>query len=150
MSKIGIDHIVFLMQIFRYKKVEDRNPIDEIMNVLLLPLHQRFMQLFAHNDSDQSALIQKQILKIFHAYTQVSFISEFLLRSSSIVIFQLHLNFHVLPTQTMTTWLDTCCAMIERRLPERLDALEEEDRAEHPWWKCKKWAFHILIRTFER
>ncbi|CAF4968880.1 unnamed protein product, partial [Rotaria magnacalcarata] len=25
-----------------------------------------------------------------------------------------------------------------------------DDRAEHPWWKCKKWALHILLRTFER
>lgn len=41
--------------------------------VVILPLlHQRFMQLFAHDDSDQSALIQKQILKIFHAFTQVN------------------------------------------------------------------------------
>jgi hypothetical protein len=50
----------------------------------------------------------------------------------------------------MATWLDTCCAVLERRLPERLDVLDEEARAEHPWWKCKKWALHILIRTFER
>ncbi len=50
----------------------------------------------------------------------------------------------------MATWLDTCCAVLERRLPERLNALDEDDRAEHPWWKCKKWALHILIRTFER
>ncbi len=41
------------------------------MIVILPLLLQRFMQLFAHNDSDQSALIQKLILKIFHAYTQV-------------------------------------------------------------------------------
>ncbi|CAF0864105.1 unnamed protein product [Rotaria sp. Silwood1] len=121
-----------LVQHYEYKKVEDRGPMDDVMFVILPLLHQRFMQLFAHNDSDQSALIQKQILKIFHAYTQ------------------LHLSFRVLPTQTMATWLDTCCAVIERRLPERLDALDEDDRAEHPWWKCKKWALHILIRTFER
>jgi hypothetical protein len=41
------------------------------MIVILPLLHQRFMQLFAHDDSDQSALIQKQILKVFHAYSQV-------------------------------------------------------------------------------
>jgi hypothetical protein len=56
---------------FRYKKTEDRGPMDDVMIVILPLLLQRFMQLFAHNDSDQSALIQKQILKIFHAYTQV-------------------------------------------------------------------------------
>ncbi|UJR37907.1 hypothetical protein I4U23_030595 [Adineta vaga] len=121
-----------LVQYYEYKKVEDRGPMDDVMIVILPLLHQRFMQLFAHNDSDQSALIQKQILKIFHAYTQ------------------LHLSFRVLPTQTMASWLDTCCMMLERRLPERLDTLDEDDRADHPWWKCKKWALHILIRTFER
>ncbi|CAF1060914.1 unnamed protein product [Adineta ricciae] len=121
-----------LVQYYEYKKVEDRSPMDDVMVVLMPLLHQRFMQLFTHNDSDQSALIQKQILKIFHAYTQ------------------LHLSFRVLPTQTMASWLDTCCMVLERRLPERLDALDEDDRADHPWWKCKKWALHILIRTFER
>ena len=50
----------------------------------------------------------------------------------------------------MATWLDACCAMLERRLPERLNTLDDEDRAEHPWWKCKKWSLHILNRTFER
>ena len=45
--------------------------MDDVMVVILPLLHQRFMQLFAHDDSDQSALVQKQILKIFHAYTQV-------------------------------------------------------------------------------
>jgi len=51
--------------------MEDRSPMDDVMTVILPLLLQRFMQLFTHNDSDQSALIQKQILKIFHAYTQV-------------------------------------------------------------------------------
>ena len=61
----------YVEMISRYKKVEDRGPMDDVMVVLMPLLHQRFMQLFTHNDSDQSALIQKQILKIFHAYTQV-------------------------------------------------------------------------------
>lgn len=60
-----------LVQHFEYKKAEDRVAIDDVMNVLLPLLHQRFMQLFTRHDSDQSALIEKQILKIFHAYTQV-------------------------------------------------------------------------------
>ena len=28
--------------------------------------------------------------------------------------------------------------------------IDEEDRPELPWWKCKKWALHILARSFER
>jgi hypothetical protein len=58
--------------------VEDRSPMDDIMLVILPLLHQRFIQLFAHDDSDQSALIQKQILKIFHAYIQVDIVLEIL------------------------------------------------------------------------
>jgi len=50
----------------------------------------------------------------------------------------------------MTNWLETCCAVLERRVPDRLNALDEEDRPESPWWKLKKWALHILIRIFER
>jgi hypothetical protein len=68
----------FIMkEVFRYKRVEDRGPMDDVMIVILPLLHQRFMQLFAHDDSDQSALIQKQILKIFHAYTHYSFKDSF-------------------------------------------------------------------------
>ena len=61
----------YVEMISRYKKVEDRGPMDDVMVVLMTGRQQRVMQLFTHNDSDQSALIQKQILKIFHAYTQV-------------------------------------------------------------------------------
>lgn len=50
----------------------------------------------------------------------------------------------------MSNWLNTCCVVLERRPPERLDALDEDDRAENPFWKSKKWALHILNRTFER
>lgn len=28
--------------------------------------------------------------------------------------------------------------------------LDDEERVELPWWKCKKWALHILHRMFER
>jgi len=77
--------------IFRYKKVEDRGPMDDVMIVILPLLHQRFMQLFAHNDSDQSAFIQKQILKIFHAYTQVGR-KIFYLQIIQFNIIEIHFN----------------------------------------------------------
>ncbi|CAF0759891.1 unnamed protein product [Didymodactylos carnosus] len=121
-----------LVQNYEYKKLEDRGPLDDVMIVLLPLMHQRLMQLFTHDESNESALTQKQILKIFHAYIQ------------------LHLCFRVLPKETMAHWLDTCCLILERQLPARLNEIPEEDRAEEPWWKLKKWALHILIRTFER
>ncbi|MEQ2214928.1 hypothetical protein XENOCAPTIV_024038 [Xenoophorus captivus] len=29
-------------------------------------------------------------------------------------------------------------------------SVDEDERIELPWWKCKKWALHILARLFER
>ena len=35
--------------------------------------------------------------------------------------------------------------------PETNDPnLDDDERSELPWWKCKKWALHILQRMFER
>ncbi len=63
--------------------------MDDVMIVILPLLLQRFMQLFTHNDSDHSALIQKQILKIFHAYTQVCEDLNKFLKEIFFVLFQL-------------------------------------------------------------
>jgi hypothetical protein len=41
-------------------------------------------------------------------------------------------------------------AVADRPVPEQTNAVDEEDRVDLPWWKCKKWALHILHRMFER
>ena len=38
----------------------------------------------------------------------------------------------------------------DRPVPEQTNTVDEEERVLLPWWKCKKWALHILIRMFER
>lgn len=38
----------------------------------------------------------------------------------------------------------------DRPVPEATNQVDEEDRVDLPWWKCKKWALHILYRMFER
>lgn len=54
----------------RYKKAEDRGPLNEAMNLLLPMIYQLILRLLP-DSSEQSVLLQKQILKIFFALTQV-------------------------------------------------------------------------------
>lgn len=55
--------------ITRYKNSEERGPLNEAMNMLLPMIYQRCAQL-VHDPSEVSALLQKQILKIFFALIQ--------------------------------------------------------------------------------
>uniref|UniRef100_A0A8C5C6K6 Importin 7 n=1 Tax=Gadus morhua TaxID=8049 RepID=A0A8C5C6K6_GADMO len=42
------------------------------------------------------------------------------------------------------------CFSVDRDVPPETMQADEEERPELPWWKCKKWALHILARLFER
>lgn len=56
--------------ITRYKKAEERGPLNEAMNLLFPMIYQLILRLLPES-SEQSVLLQKQILKIFFALTQV-------------------------------------------------------------------------------
>lgn len=46
--------------------------------------------------------------------------------------------------------MEICRAIIDSPVPVDVSQLVEEERLELPWWKAKKWALHICVRTFER
>ena len=56
----------------RYKKPESRKPVNETMKHLTPGLLQMFSKLM-QDDSNPSFLMQKQLVKIFYAFMQVSF-----------------------------------------------------------------------------
>ncbi|GFY57812.1 importin-7 [Trichonephila inaurata madagascariensis] len=58
-----------LVKNFEYKNSEERSPLNEAMNMLLPMIYQRCVQLLP-DPSEVSALLQKQILKIFFALIQ--------------------------------------------------------------------------------
>ena len=60
-----------LVKNYEYKKADERTPLTEAMNLLLPMLYQLMVNLMT-DASEQSVLLQKQILKIYHALTQVS------------------------------------------------------------------------------
>lgn len=39
---------------------------------------------------------------------------------------------------------------MEQPVPDHTLEVDEEERMELAWWKCKKWAVHTLYRLFER
>ncbi|XP_020286261.1 importin-7 [Pseudomyrmex gracilis] len=122
-----------LVKNFEYKKVEERGPLHEAMNLLLPMMYQLMLRLLP-DPSEQSVLLQKQILKIFFALTQ-----------------------YVLPLDLITRemfsqWMNVARQIVDRPVPIEAHnpELDDEERAQLCWWKCKKWALHILQRVFER
>uniref|UniRef100_A0A0C9RDD3 Ipo7_0 protein n=1 Tax=Fopius arisanus TaxID=64838 RepID=A0A0C9RDD3_9HYME len=123
-----------LVKNFEHKKAEERGPLNEAMNLLFPMIYQLILRLLP-DPSEQSVLLQKQILKIFFALTQYS------------------LPLDLISKEVFSQWMDVVRQVADRPVPRSLTNgpdLDEDERAELPWWKCKKWALHILYRMFER
>lgn len=119
------------VKVFEYRRCEDRQPMDDQMKHMLPILYQRLLQL-GNDPSEPCNLLQKQILKIFYAYTQN------------------YLPLSVLSKDIFTQWMEAIRVIVEKPIPPEADQVDEEDRAGLACWKLKKWAVHILARVFER
>ncbi|XP_050295459.1 importin-7 [Anthonomus grandis grandis] len=120
-----------LVKNFEYKKAEERAPLHEAMNLLLPQLYQLEIRLLP-DSSEQSVLLQKEGLKIYFALTQYI------------------LPLDLISKETFAQWMEVCRQVIERAVPPAALQPDEDERPDLPWWKCKKWALHILYRMFER
>ncbi|KAG8125788.1 hypothetical protein E2320_021011 [Naja naja] len=120
-----------LVKNYEYKKPEERTPLIAAMQHFLPVLKDRFIQLLS-DPSDQSVLIQKQIFKIFYALVQYT------------------LPLELINQQNLAEWIEILKTVVDRDVPAETLQVDEDDRPELPWWKCKKWALHILARLFER
>ncbi|XP_052031302.1 importin-8 isoform X2 [Apodemus sylvaticus] len=120
-----------LVKTYEYKKAEEREPLLAAMQIFLPRIQQQILQLLP-DASHYSVLLQKQILKIFYALIQYA------------------LPLQLVNHQTMTTWMEIFRTIIDRTVPPETLQIDEDDRPELVWWKCKKWALHIVARLFER
>ncbi|XP_076023585.1 importin-8 isoform X2 [Genypterus blacodes] len=120
-----------LAKTYEYRKADEREPLLAAMQIFLPRIQQLITQLLA-DATIFSVLIQKQILKIFHALVQYS------------------LPLQLINNTVMTQWMEIFRAIVDRDVPAETLEIDEDDRPELAWWKCKKWALHILIRMFER
>ncbi|XP_076861365.1 importin-8 isoform X3 [Brachyhypopomus gauderio] len=120
-----------LVKTYEFRKAEERAPLLAAMQLFLPRLQQLLAQLLL-DATVFSVLIQKQILKIFHALVQYS------------------LPLQLLNNTVMTQWMEILRAVVDRDVPAETLEMDEDDRPELVWWKCKKWAMHIITRLFER
>ncbi|KAM8973357.1 importin-8 [Pelodytes ibericus] len=120
-----------LVKTYEYKKADERAPLIAAMHIFLPRLQQQLVHLLP-DPSHYSVLIQKQILKIYYALIQYA------------------LPLQLVNNQMMTQWMGIFSSITDRDVPPETLQLDEDDRPELVWWKCKKWALHILTRLFER
>lgn len=120
-----------LVKNFEYKKAEDRGPLHEAMNLLLPQLYQLVVRLLP-DQSDHAVLLQKEALKVYFALTQYT------------------LPLDLITKEIFTSWMEVCQQVAGRAVPPAAIMPDEDERADLPWWKCKKWALHTLYRMFER
>nr|CAI5832904.1 unnamed protein product [Callosobruchus analis] len=120
-----------LVKNFEYKKAEERAPLHEAMNLLLPLLYALEERLLADN-SEKAALLQKDGLKVYFALTQYV------------------LPLDLISKEAFARWMEVCRQVVERPVPASALQPDEDERPDLPWWKCKKWALHILYRMFER
>lgn len=128
--------LLSLVKVFEYKKGNDRQALDEAMN-LLLPMVQTLMVNHLMNDTSQPVLaIQRIVLKIFFAMTHH------------------HLPLTLLTQDKFGQWMEIVRLVLDRTNPEfEVKPTDEDDKVElemNEWWKTKKWAMRILYRMFER
>uniref|UniRef100_A0A8C2PS08 Importin 8 n=1 Tax=Cyprinus carpio TaxID=7962 RepID=A0A8C2PS08_CYPCA len=120
-----------LVKNYEFKKAEERDPLLAAMQIFLPRIQQLITQLLS-DATFISVLIQKQILKIFHALVQYS------------------LPLQLISNTVMTYWMEILRTVVDRDVPAETLEADEDDRPELIWWKCKKWALHIITRMFER
>ncbi|XP_075439514.1 importin-8-like isoform X2 [Ascaphus truei] len=120
-----------LVKTYEYKKADERAPLIAAMHIFLPRLQQQIVQLLP-DASHYSVLMQKQILKIFYALIQYA------------------LPLQLVNNQMMTQWMGVFSNITDRDVPPETLQVDEDDCPELVWWKCKKWALHIITRLFER
>lgn len=121
-----------LVKNYEYKNESERGQLNDAM-LLLLPQVYTLCTRLLPDLSEHSTLLQKQILKIFFAFTQYTLPVP-----------------KVISREVFAQWMEIFRQVAERPVPEHTLTLDEDERADTPWWKCKKWALHILSRIFER
>eukprot|EP00731_Ephydatia_muelleri_P006488 Em0003g736a len=116
---------------YKFKKQEERLEYTAAMKTILPLLYQRMIGVLA-NHSLVSVTFQHHILKIFYATMQYT------------------LPLDLINDTTLPSWMIVLQTIVERPLPPEAAEVEEDDRPQLEWWKCKKWAMHILGRFYDR
>uniref|UniRef100_A0A915KPT7 Importin N-terminal domain-containing protein n=1 Tax=Romanomermis culicivorax TaxID=13658 RepID=A0A915KPT7_ROMCU len=120
-----------LVKAYEFKKPEEREVLVEAMKHIM-PLLYTHMNSLMQDQSQEACYLQKIILKIFYALVQFS------------------LNLNLLSIEQFAQWMHIIHTVVERPVPAETLNVDEEDRPNLIFWKCKKWASRTMSRIFER
>ncbi|PVD34212.1 hypothetical protein C0Q70_05478 [Pomacea canaliculata] len=112
-----IEAIIHAPDVIRYKRCEERSIMDQTMKLMLPLLYQRMQFQLLPDPSELSNLLQKQILKIFYAFTQN------------------YLPQDVVTKEVFTQWMEIIRQIVEHDVPLETNQIDEEERPELAWWK---------------
>ncbi|KAG1666608.1 Importin-7 [Nymphon striatum] len=119
-----------LVKHYEFKEHSKRIPLNEALKLLLPLTYQRLVELLP-NQSEQSVVLQKQILKIFHTYVEY------------------FLCLDIVTQEVFHQWMQVAQEILKRPVPEVTNTIDEDERPTLVWWKCKKWAARFLYRVFQ-
>ncbi|ORZ33361.1 armadillo-type protein [Catenaria anguillulae PL171] len=116
--------------VFQWKSKKERTPLNHIVKTIFPYLLQIATSLLPH-DNIEAAHMLKIIAKTYHASIHAQ------------------LSKAQMERESLSGWCSLFTQLIAKPLPAavqaELDAEDDEEaKAQNPWWKAKKWAFHSL------
>lgn len=130
-----------LIKLYEYKTDQDRHPLEMIVKTTFPHIRVLFQQLLANNTIEAARMI-KLICRAFHCATQFA-IPKCLIEDPSLT--------------ELFAWIQLFKQFLAKPLPEASENLQpagqpvdEDERNQWPWWKCKKRVMTILTRFFQR
>jgi hypothetical protein len=120
-----------LTKVYEYRRQQEKQPMYDFMSTVLPLIYARFETLVA-TGTEESAVLEHYILKIFYCLTQFS------------------MNTDLISIETFGRWIGLLVRILERPIPPNVAERDEEDQSETFSWKCKKWAMKIITKIFDR
>jgi hypothetical protein len=120
-----------LTKVYEYRRQQEKQPMFDFMITVLPLIYARFESIVA-TGTEESAVLEHYILKIFYCLTQFS------------------MNTEVIGIETFGRWVLLLVRILEREIPPNIAERSEDDQGETFSWKCKKWAMKIITKLFDR
>lgn len=128
---VGLQVLLALVRRFEYKRVGARGDLERI-TIAAMPLLLQFFTLCTAQDTPEAARAVHLIAKIYFTAFQHDISPDM--------------------QAGLEAWIPALLALVAKEVPPQREDSETDPwiRARAPWWKAKKWTYHVLVRLFSR
>ncbi|KAF9586016.1 hypothetical protein BGW38_010410 [Lunasporangiospora selenospora] len=127
---VGLLGLKEVLRVYKFK-IEDREPLDEIIANFFPAIQQIGAGLITANNVEAAEML-KIIFKCYHYTIQVD------------------LSSRQMDSASLIPWGTLFIQMVEKTIPAEGLPTDPEELEKHPWWKAKRWAFQCLNRLYTR